>query len=176
MLLDRLIAYYGVCGDEESAFISKRIGQYTETAQEELFNVITQDNGKRYGFPDLQKLYKAFQQVSPDGKGTGPKIYYWLKCRKCGCEFWGDLSFCPKCHDNGIANMECDAIKSSVPPTDNVVRFNLKGRTPVNHEKVCYNCESRYGSYCYFFGDGSYDCHRRHECPCNECCMRAIER
>lgn len=175
MLLERLTDYYGICGAEEAAFINKRLSMYTDQAQEQLFEIITQENGKRFGFPDLSKLSKAFAQVSPDGKSAGPKVWWWLKCRKCGCNYWGNLMLCPACNDKGIRSIETEVVTSSFPPPDTVIRFNKTGSRSTKDFKSCYDCKSRAGSFCWDFGKPNYDCKKRAECPCNECCMRSME-
>lgn len=173
MLLERLIAYYGVCGDEESAFIAKRIDSYSEDAQDRLFEAITAENGKRYGFPDLSKLTKAFKDIRPDVDGKTENVVFWWRC-KCGCEYF-DLPECPAC---GAKGMDERALKSAghLPDfTKDVVRFNKPYKTTTDGSVSCYDCEHKYGSFCWNFGVKGYDCPRRTECPCNACCMRACE-
>ena len=72
MLLERLIAYYGPAGEEEMAYINRMCEMYSDSLQEELFAVITTDNGKKWGFPDLKALKKAFCEVKPDGQSSMP--------------------------------------------------------------------------------------------------------
>lgn len=173
MLLERLIAYYGVCGDEESAFIAARIGQYTEGAQEQLFNVITQECGKRYGFPDLKQLNKAFQTVAPDLYGKKGGAIWWFKC-SCGCEYWQDLTECPLCHARETDKRA--VVTSGIMPdfkNGKVIRFNKTWRRSTANNLSCYDCESQHKSFCWSFGDANYDCSERMTCPCNKCCMRA---
>ena len=171
MLLDRLTAYYGIGGAEETAFITKRIESYTEEAQDRLFELITADCSKRYGFPDLQKLYKVFAEVRPDGKDTDQKVWYWFKCSNCGTQYWHDLMYCPACLSRGEKCQKVEIIKSAVPPTDSVIRFNKTQLFSDGLNKSCYECSTR--QFCWNFGDAAYDCQSRLECPCNACCMRA---
>ena len=175
MLLERLTAYYGIGGVEETNFINSRIDSYSEAAQERLFEAITADCSKRFGFPDLQKLYRFFNEIAPDGKKEGPKVWFWRKCRKCGCEFWSDLMYCPSCYRQGIKNLEADIKTSSNRPGPEVIRFNKPGPYSDGNYKACADCEKRMGSFCYWFGVETYDCLKRSDCPCNECCMRAMK-
>ena len=177
MLLERLTDYYGICGAEEAAFINKRVESYSEMAQEELFDLITSDNGKRFGFPDLQHLKKAFAQIAPDGT-KGPRIYYWRVCRKCKSAFWSNLMYCPECHRKGDDHMEADCARSSMAPV-NVIRFNksyLKDTVHNPPETTCYDCGFNSTGHCPSFGNSKFDCLKRTVCPCNECCMKAMER
>lgn len=179
MLLDRLIAYYGFAGMEETEFINKRIGEYTEEAQNKLFGIITAESSKRYGFPDLSKLSKAFAEVRPDGsEGDGkPARVWWAKCTVCGQEYWGDLMYCPVCHIRGNKVSEHKCVVSDIMPNfeHQVIRFNKPFRTSTNGSPSCYDCDSRIGSFCWYFGQKDFDCPRRSECACNTCCMRAME-
>ncbi len=178
MFLERLSDYFGTCGAEEAAWIEKRIGNYTEEAQEKLFEVLTSENSKRYGFPDISKLTKAFASVRPDGEEGKPKCIWWLKCNVCGCEYWGDLAACPSCHTRGKKERSAGVVKAQFLPdfTKEVVRFNKPWRLSTSADTSCYDCDSRAGSFCFFFGDPKYDCNKRTVCHCNTCCMRAMER
>lgn len=181
-LLERLIKYYGACDEEEVSFINKRIDLYSDRAQEELFEVITAENGKRFGFPDLQHLKKAFASVSVDGKTGVTNGYKWRKCSICGCEFSIDFMFCPGCYQKGTRTIaRCDTttvIRSEFPPHKGVIYYNKSGLTPMfEGDTSCYDCQHKgdSGSGCPYFGKANFDCNKRSYCPCASCCMRYRE-
>ena len=176
MLLDRLTAYYGIGGAEEIEFINRRIDSYTEAGQERLFDLITAECSKRYGFPDLQKLNKVFADVAPDGSACTQKRWFWRVCRKCGAQFWDDLMFCPVCFRKGEKVTEADLKTSSTPPGKEVIRFNKCGFYEDGNYKPCVTCVHGTNGRCPSFGNAKFDCMKRVDCPCNECCMRAMER
>lgn len=181
-LLERLVKYYGAGNEEEVSFINRRIGSYTEKAQEELFEVITAENGKCFGFPDLKHLKAAFASVTADGNTGNTKTYSWRRCGICGCEFDLEMSFCPGCYQKGerkpIDSSMVAVTKSPFPPPKNVVYYNKLGLTPMFEGDVsCYDCQHKgdSGSGCPYFGKSNYDCNKRSECPCANCCMRYRE-
>lgn len=185
MLLERLMSYYGKGGSEEIAYITRMCELYSESRQDELFSVITADNGKKWGFPDLKALKKAFCDVKPDEEREMPSSWWWYVCNKCGTQFWGDLSACPTCFNKGVMNergyphQDFSVKRSQLPPGKEVMRFNKPyyGTGYIQGDKdSCYTCQKRGNSFCRFFADPRFDCNRRSECPCNECCMRLMER
>ena len=185
MLLERLMSYYGKGGSEEIAYITRMCELYSEARQEEIFEYLTAEKGKKWGFPDLKDLKKAFYEVKPDEERETPACWWWNVCNKCGAQFWGNLPYCPICCDKGIVNergnphQDFSVKHSDVPPGKNVLRFNKPYyRTGVipNDTVSCYECKDRGDSFCRFFADPRFDCNRRSECPCNACCMRLMER
>ena len=96
-----------------------------------------------------------------------------------------DMAKIDACCDKGVVNergnphQDFSVKRSDIPPGKNVIRFNKPyyktGVIP--HDTVsCYDCKKRGDSFCRFFADSRFDCTRRSECPCNECCMRLMDR
>lgn len=175
MLVERLESYFGVSEDSETNdFIIKEVAKYNEQGQDELYRWIVDNRAKRFGFPDISFMQKAFKAVRP----SNARKYFWAVCSRCKSPYWYSMPFCPKCWDNGTA-CNSRAVKiSPEKPQIRIARYNkdytLNAEISGNSsgEKICYDCENRELSFCQHFGDYEYTCPQSdfYYCKCKQCC------
>ena len=168
MLAEKLEDYYGLGDGEAKAYIAAHIGGYEAADEERLFSFITETRPKKYGFPDITALLKAFATVKPS---RTPQKYFWRVCAECDAEYAYNLPVCPACWRNGL---ECrfSAVRvSTEKPPLKVIRYNKQSTTHFDGKPPCYDCQSVDFSYCQNFGNPKWECRDMRDCHCVQCCM-----
>lgn len=175
-LLDRLSAYYGFPSAEEIAFVEKNAGAYSLNAQEAVYNYITENRVKKFGFPDIAFLAKAFKAVG--ARQSAGRRYIWHKCKDCGHEYAANLMTCPACWKRGIDCAVYETVTSREKPPLKITRFNkpatriFNGLNAFENEMSCYDCPKNDFSFCALFGNPAKQCSQDDftNCQCIQCC------
>lgn len=169
MFLDKLIDYYGMADDESKNFIEGRINKYSADEQDELVKKILAAIPRKFGFPDVNRLAKVFNDNPPK-----VRIYFWAVCNDCGAEYDYQFMTCPKCFLEGKKSSGYAVRKSEYQPPMKTIRWNMPSLS--GSEYSCLNCEHK-NNYCKNFGNYTWKCKREEweYCPCKACCAKAKE-
>lgn len=174
MLVERLESYFGMSDTETAGYILKREQAYDESGLEDIYQWVITNRNRRFGFPDVSFMGKAFAAIKPRGE----KTYFWAVCSECGGGYWNNLPYCPHCWEKGFLCSSRAVHTGKEKPPVNVIRYNKpytggieKGQDA--KELICYDCASREMSWCSWFGNPDHECREFRECRCKSCCVIA---
>lgn len=168
MLKEKLVEYYGDIPKVQDELINKKCLGYTLDDEEKLFEYITENCPRNFGFPDVSKLSTAFKEILPSNT---PRKYSCCVCSQCGTYYHTTMMFCPECWKKGERVMQRSILiqDDDIP---NVIHYNQGYGTSTEEMPSCYNCIRDKKTYCKNFGRPNFFCEEMRECECNSCCVK----
>ena len=167
MLLEQLQKYFGEADEETSDFIREHSEGYTEEEEKRIYSWIIEKKSKKFGFPDINFLARAFREFASE-----QKKYFWCICDVCGKGYDYSLPVCPHCYKEGKLSNRYKVRVSDTKPPASVPKYNKAVLRNYDERGSCYDCEQSALSFCDKFGNPFHNCKDFRNCQCKACCTR----